>query len=669
MIGLALGVALPTALLGVGWLFASLRERDARAHEAEARVEGVALAVRGAVDESLEELVSREDARPFYLYNHFYVPEDVLALSDSIAVSPLAADPTDARVVGHFQIDPDGTVRTPYTTEPDEVRSPRDARVREALETPELAWLPSLLHGRDPAASLAPVVAHETADAGAPVHVARARPVSSSWLSSSPSTPEPQPAPVAEPEPAAEGPVTVSLNSYGNLLATDITQAQEGDQASYERVQSRGRSAPITERRTVDVAEVQQQQADYGYGSAPPRSQPRPRTRRPTVVEAPPSPPRVPATIEVDYTPMELHREGGSLVLHRLVSHEGAAVVQGVVLDLGELTHHWIPAVAARHAAGGIAPTVVDGEAGTRCAIARPASDRIDGVSLCFDAAAIDLDTAALDLELRLQIAALLGLFAIVLLATLVVHRSARRAESLSRQKSAFVSAVSHELRTPLTTLRMHAEMLAEGLVDDERRPRVYQELASESVRLSRLVENVLEISRLEEGLRPLRASRADLAVCVQEVAASLRRQVEGRGFTLAVRAPDEPIELAFDPQALEQIVTNLVENALKYAASAEDRQIEIVIETSGSLARIRVLDRGPGIPAAERERVFERFHRVERPETAHQPGTGIGLALVRELARAHGGDATAHEREGGGTEIRVSLPVRADAPDVRGPA
>jgi signal transduction histidine kinase len=672
VLGLALGVALPTALLGVGWLFASLREREAREHEARARVEGLALAVQSAVDESLEELVAREDARPFYLYNHFYVPEDVLALSDSIAISPLAADPDDARVVGHFQIDPDGTVRTPYATETDADQTEREARVLEVVRAPELAWLPELVRGRDPGALVAVVA--EPPDAG-PALLAMAdthpRRASSRALSA--------PAPLAAPEP--EGPVTVSLNSYGNLLATDLTQAQEGDQASYDRVQSRGRAAPITERRTVDRAQVQQQQADYASGAtqstsvtpavpdaapseatetvrAPRRSSPRARPLRATPVPVEPPPPLVPRAIEVDYTPMELGRAGRRLVLHRLVSHEGAAVVQGVVLDLDEVVLRWIPDVAARHAAGVAPPTVVDAEDAQDCALARPASSRIEGISLCFDAAALAVETASLDAELRLQIAALVGLLAIVLLATLLVHRTARRAESLSRQKSAFVSAVSHELRTPLTTIRMHAEMLAEDLVDDARRPRVYEELAGESVRLSRLVENVLEISRLEEGLRPLRASRGDLGAHVAEVVSGLTRQAEGRGFTLAASLQEEPVELAFDAQAIEQILGNLVENALKYAADAKEKQIEIAVDRVGSLARIRVMDRGPGIPEPERERVFERFYRVERAETAHKPGTGIGLALVRELARAHGGDATAHAREGRGVEIRVTLPI-----------
>jgi signal transduction histidine kinase len=682
VIALALGIALPTALLGVGWMFASLRERDLREQEARARVEGVALAVRGAVDESLEELVLREDERPFYLYNHYYVPEDVLSLSDTIAVSPLASDPADPRVVGHFQIDPDGTVRTPYATDPDDTATDRAARVIEALRDPELAWLADLVRGREPGA-LAPVVTPPD-DAGAPALLARADPTHHALT-------RPEPAAVealAAPEAAPDGPVTVSLNSYGNLLAEDLTQAQSGDQASYDRVQSRGRSAPIVERRTVAVADVQQQQAEHGWasswssstpsapavdaalardaGSLPrPRAHLAPRTVSPIVLApSTPAPPLVPRAIEVDYTPMELGRGGTHLVLHRLVSHEGAAVVQGVVLDRDELVDRWLPDVARRHAAGGIAPTVVDAASASGCAVTRPASDRIDGVSLCFDAAALAADAAAFDTELRLQIAALIGLFAIVLFAIALVHRTALRAESLSKQKSAFVSAVSHELRTPLTTIRMHAEMLAEDLVDDERRPRVYDELASESVRLSRLVENVLEISRLEEGHRPLRASRGDLGTHVAEIARGLTRQVEGRGFRLVVTTSEEPVELAFDAQAVDQIVTNLVENSLKYAADAGDEPIEIVVDGKPPFARIRVLDRGPGIPEAERERVFERFHRVERPETAHKPGTGIGLALVRELARAHGGDATAHARGGGGTEICVTLALDVAASD-----
>ncbi|HEY8427366.1 MAG TPA: HAMP domain-containing sensor histidine kinase, partial [Sandaracinaceae bacterium] len=360
---------------------------------------------------------------------------------------------------------------------------------------------------------------------------------------------------------------------------------------------------------------------------------------------------------EVEYTPMVLRELGGAIVLHRIVSHGGASVVQGVLLDREEIAERWIPSVVARHVDGAAPRVVAEGEG--ECAVRRPASRVIPGIELCFSPAALARATAPIDEELGWQLGALLALWAMALLAAAAIVASARRAEALSRQKSAFVSAVSHELRTPLTTLRMHAEMLEEGLVSDERRPKVYAELVRESVRLARLVDNVLSLSKLEEGRRRIRASEADLAACVREVVEGQRRFVVERGF--ALRGPgEEPLEARFDAQAVEQIVVNLLDNAVKYGAG-EERAIEVEVSRVRGAPAIVVRDRGPGIPAHEREKVFERFHRVEREDTVHAPGTGIGLALVAELAEAHGGSASVHPREGGGLEVRVLLGPAAD--------
>jgi len=242
------------------------------------------------------------------------------------------------------------------------------------------------------------------------------------------------------------------------------------------------------------------------------------------------------------------------------------------------LRTEWIPSRVARHASGDAVPMVVSAGDGA-CAVRAPASAVIDGVELCFAPGALAAATTDLDTELGWQLAALLALLCIALLAAFAIVHAARRAQALSRQKSAFVSAVSHELRTPLTTLRMHAEMLDEDLVSDARRPKVHRELVRESVRLARLVDNVLSLSKLEEGRRRLALAEGDLRAHVREVVEGQRALVEERGFEL--RAPDGPaLECRFDPQAVEQIVVNLLDNAVKYGAGAED-VIEVRVDPS----------------------------------------------------------------------------------------
>jgi signal transduction histidine kinase len=675
---LALGVALPTLLLGAGWLAASFRERASRVREEQARLEGVAAAVRGAVDEGLEDLRRREDERPFYLYNHYYSPPEVLAISDPIALSPLATGPSDSRVVGWFQVDPDGTVRTPWTAFPEEPGPASAARVRAIARSEALADLRALVHGRDAGALVARVRAPEPE-----VLLAAASPVPRALRRDAPTRRAPE---------ADEEPVTVALNSYTVELANEIQQAQAGDVEAYDRVARRGRQAPLTTRRSVDIEEVQQQQAvpsqrrsgrsssggsqaegeQFVVGMLAREDEQRtaeqvaaltgtPRARpvapaRPPAVTAEPSPPLVPTSIEVDYTPMAWREDRDVLVLSRIVSHEGAAVLQGVVVDRQAIAELWIPEVIARIAAGGPAPRLIDGDERAACALRAHASDTLAGLDLCFDAAALASRIDALDVELRYQIGALLGLLLAVAAAAWAIQRASRRAEELASQRSAFVSAVSHELRTPLTTIRMHAEMLEDELVEPARRPKVFREIVTESVRLSRLVENVLEISRLEEGRRPLRARPADLTAHVAEIVRGQAPFARAKGCELIGPGADAPsIELSFDAQAVEQIVVNLIDNAVKYAPGT----IEVDVASEGERAVVRVRDRGPGIPEGERSRVFERFHRVERAETAHKPGTGIGLSLVRDLARAHGGDASVREREGDGCELRVELPLR----------
>jgi len=626
-LGRALAVAIPTLLLGAGWLAASVRERASRVREEEARLEAIAASVRGAIDEGLEDLRRREDERPFYLYHHYYSPPEVLAISDPVAISPLAAGSTDPRIVGWFQVDPDGTVRTPFTVDPREPGPPSAARVRAIAAGEALADLRALVHGRE-----------------AGVLVARApdidpRPILTAALA--PSEIEPQ------------APVTLEANTYALELASEIQQAQAGDYGAYRRVASRGRQAPVTVRRSVDLEQLQQEPVRQvrrrsSAPAPPPQALPPGEPSMPSM----PAPPLVPTSIEVDYTPMSWRVDADAIALTRVVSHEGAAVLQGAVLDRAAITETWIPGVIARLAASGPSPRVVDATEDASCALRIPASATIPGLDLCFESAALASRIDALDLELRWQLGALAILVLAVAAAAFAIQRASQRAEELARQRSAFVSAVSHELRTPLTTIRMHAEMLEDDLVEEPRKPRVFSELVSESVRLSRLVENVLEISRLEDGRRPLRARRADLAAHVREVVRQQAPLAQNKGFEVTLREGD-PVEASFDAQAVEQIVVNLIDNAVKYGAAP----IELAVNADDGRAVIVVADPGPGIPEREREKVFERFHRVERADNAHKPGTGIGLALVRELARAHGGDAVARERSGGGCEIHVTLP------------
>lgn len=257
----------------------------------------------------------------------------------------------------------------------------------------------------------------------------------------------------------------------------------------------------------------------------------------------------------------------------------------------------------------------------------------------------------------RLEMLGLGSLVALLGATGLLTWQVFRRTEELARERAMFVSAVSHELRTPLTTLRMHAEMLAEGLVGPARQPRVYGELVTETARLTRLIENVLEASRIGEGRRPVRHTHGDLRLAVADAVAAMQRTLLAHSFAVTIAA-GESVCTAFDAAALPIIVHNLLDNVLKYAADCTPREALVSVFLEGDSAVVRVRDHGPGIPAAEQSRVFERFYRVHDHATAHRPGTGLGLSLVRELAAAHGGSARVVPTQGPGATLEVRLPI-----------
>jgi len=245
---------------------------------------------------------------------------------------------------------------------------------------------------------------------------------------------------------------------------------------------------------------------------------------------------------------------------------------------------------------------------------------------------------------------------AVVVLGFAFAWRAVRAETALAARRSEFVSAVSHELRTPLTSIRMYADMLEQGWVADDRTAREYFALiAAESERLARLVNNVLDFSRIERGRKTFEMRRGDPAPVLRETAEMLRPYLSGKGFALEVAVPESLPQCSFDGDALAQIVVNLLDNAVKYGEGPGTREVRLEAEALDGEIAVRVLDRGPGVPDDEKERIFEPFQRGRNAAAAG--GSGLGLALVRHYARAHGGRIAVLDREGGGAVFALALP------------
>jgi signal transduction histidine kinase len=231
------------------------------------------------------------------------------------------------------------------------------------------------------------------------------------------------------------------------------------------------------------------------------------------------------------------------------------------------------------------------------------------------------------------------------------------RQVTLARQKTDFVSNVSHELKTPLTSIRMFSELLAENRVSGEDQRRQFlQIISTETARLTRLINNVLDFARIDRGEKSYQLVRCDLAELVRDTTGLYRPQLEAAGLALLVTVPDRPVPVNGDKDALAQVLVNLLSNAEKY--SGQGREVTVELAVNGATAGVRVLDRGPGVPRGCEERIFEQFFRAHDSLGSGIQGSGLGLTLARQIARAHGGDVCHEAREGGGSCFNLRLPL-----------
>jgi signal transduction histidine kinase len=227
-------------------------------------------------------------------------------------------------------------------------------------------------------------------------------------------------------------------------------------------------------------------------------------------------------------------------------------------------------------------------------------------------------------------------LAAVVVASGIYLYREQSREMRQAAERVTFVNQVSHELKTPLTSIRMYAELLEASLEDDDQARRQLGVIVSESQRLSRLIANVLTFGRAQRGALTLHLKRGVVDETLERTLGHFAPTLAAKEIAPAFR-PGAGLVAAFDPDALEQIVGNLISNVEKYAADGKSLALES--HQDGERVEIVVADRGPGLSARDRRRIFEPFYRVGNALTEGVSGTGIGLTIARDLARLHGGD------------------------------
>ena len=264
---------------------------------------------------------------------------------------------------------------------------------------------------------------------------------------------------------------------------------------------------------------------------------------------------------------------------------------------------------------------------------------------------------AAIASKFRFQ-RAVTGLLAlIVALAIAMTARAAAREVRLAELKSDFVSSVSHDLKTPLSLIQLFAETLELGrLKDKDRAPEYIRIIHSEARKLGRLVTNLLDFSRIEEGLREYRLQPTDLAVLAKGVVDSLNQQFIQNRLTVTFDAQDTPTVLV-DPVAIQQAIENLLSNAIKYSTT-ERRDVAVSVDEVNGYARLHVTDHGIGIAPRLQRKIFRKFYRIETGNGTGPQGTGLGLAIVEHIMRGNRGFVEVRSAPGLGSTFSLYFPV-----------
>ena len=256
----------------------------------------------------------------------------------------------------------------------------------------------------------------------------------------------------------------------------------------------------------------------------------------------------------------------------------------------------------------------------------------------------------------------ILGFLSVMMIAGLLLTKHMVSKEmAVAKLKSDFVSNVSHELRTPLALIRLYAETLELGrITTKEKKQQYYRIVRKESERLTALINNILDFSRIEAGAKEYEFRETDIADLVRNTLDSYRYQIEQQGFALEEKIDENVPPVRVDREAIARALVNLVNNALKY--SQDEKYLGVKLYRENGSVKLEVADRGIGIARRDQGKIFEKFYRAGDPLVHNTKGSGLGLSLVRHITEAHGGDISVESVPGAGSKFILSLPLMAAA-------
>jgi len=256
----------------------------------------------------------------------------------------------------------------------------------------------------------------------------------------------------------------------------------------------------------------------------------------------------------------------------------------------------------------------------------------------------------------------ILGFLSLMIIGGLVLTRHIVGKElALARLKSDFVSNVSHELRTPLALIRLYAETLELGrITTGDKKQQYYRIIRKESERLTALINNILDFSRIEAGRKEYEFRNTDIAELVRNTLESYRYQIEQQGFAFEENIDSNLPAVPVDREAIARALVNLVNNALKY--SRDEKFLGVKLYRDNGVVKLEVADHGIGITRRDQSKIFEKFYRAGDPLVHNTKGSGLGLSLVRHITQAHGGEIAVESTPGKGSRFILSLPLTSAA-------
>jgi signal transduction histidine kinase len=636
------------AVCGSSWL--GYRAIEIRAQGLEGARLGqfaeVAEQIRQDVKHKLDQFIKREQHRPWTDYQYYYVPENMVADQQSargglLLRSPLADRLENEFAYGNFQIEPEGTIVTPYYRQERSQQGGQDeqaGKVDAYIDNIRQNLLPSL----SSTSSGFKFPSSKGKEQLAPTKDGRKK------------------------EYAIESFRDVSgqaqvINQPRSIVTSNVAQSTEQVQQQIQSQELEAQSKSMRQRPAVQAQIAQGPPAQMQQSAQPPPqlqiSQGQSQTETVQIrIE-----PFAPLVVPIKEGQQSVF--GGQVFLLRHVQIEDRHLLQGFQLNEKQLIAE-VKESAKRFMREGMTFELVQ----TRATEAAE-SDLEKAVAYT---AILDFGFGDLILKLKevdpawiaKQITQIrnwyFSIITMVLLAVMLALGSlwlaARAQIRLAQKKDDFISAVSHELRTPLTSIRMYSEMLEKNWVrSKDKLTEYYKSMRQESERLSRLIENVLDFSRIQRGQKRYAFSLGDINACIAEVVEMMTPYAAEHGFSIRKNF-GELTQATFDRDAVTQIVVNLLDNAIKYARSAEDKTITVRTRSDAQFVTIEVEDHGPGVPHRQRKKVFEQFYRCGCEATRETTGTGLGLALVKKFAQAHNGFVEVLTAKPTGAIFRVAL-------------